>query len=612
MATMVCNSGSQQPRRPIRKYKSPRKKLSLTHNSRDRRIRKDDMTVIDFTNEMKKCVPTRDVNRATEILETAKMQLRLNVFIYTVYMNVLSKAEMAEEVFETMEKMIGEGIDPTHVTFGTAINACAITGDMDKALELHCRMKEFGQKPDVYTYNALLNVCAKTNNLDMAKKMKDEMLSLGVEGNVVTLNSLIKVYAKVASPDNCQTHFEACVELMETMRSGKGEVIPDARTFTALINLCSKGGMVGKALWVLEEMKNCFVDPSVVTYSALLDACAKAKDLETGKRIWSNLKQDGIKRDVILFCSMINIYAEVSNPENGKQHFESCRVLMAEMDSDGVQPNERIYNTLIKVCNRRGLIAEALKILETMKNNGCDPNAVTYNTLIDGFTNAKHLTAEEIQFRVNMLLQEMEDRGVNRDVSLFNSLINLCAFTGDLNAAEKYFEDMSNWGLEPNEKTYSALIKCRERLGDRVDRNAYLTACQDLVKEMEDNGMPPDRESYTSLLSACANVCDLDAALDIWNDVRHRGVQANVFLFGAVIKACLSVDDLDRAHQFLEDMEIEKIAPTPIVFCMFLDYYYSKDMRSEATIMFQKVKLLEFEKDKDIRRVKRKFSRSEK
>ena len=253
-------------------------------------------------------------------------------------------------------------------------------------------------------------------------------------------------------------------------------------------------------------------------------------------------------------------------------------------------------------------MTEALQTVQFMKKDKVVPDVVTYNTLIDGFASATHLGKKEIQSNMNTLLREMEASGVKPNVITATSCIEVCTMCGDLDGAQRYFQNMKRWGLEPDEKTYGSLVKSHEKLEDRTDKKAYMKSCQDLIEEMETTGLTADRECYTSLISACANVRDLDAAFTIWNTVRQRNFQPDVCLFGAMIKACLSVEDLDKADQFLQQMKTEGIEPSPIIFSTFFNYFHQKNMESHAEELYQKVKQLGIELHPQLRTIIKKFN----
>ena len=179
--------------------------------------------MIDYNKEIQKCAETRDVTYAEELFGMMKRQgVKPTVATYNVLMKVYSKARKEDKVFETFDEMIKEGLKPNVKIFTTAINACAISPDLDRALKLRSQMeREYRLELNVFTYSSLLNVCAKSNDLGMAKKMYQEMSSIGIEEDVVTLNTMIDAYAEATNLENCLGYFENCMMLVEQAKSGR-------------------------------------------------------------------------------------------------------------------------------------------------------------------------------------------------------------------------------------------------------------------------------------------------------------------------------------------------------------------------------------------------------
>ncbi|KAJ0594747.1 putative tetratricopeptide-like helical domain superfamily [Helianthus annuus] len=67
---------------------------------------------------------------------------------------------------------------------------------------------------------------------------------------------------------------------------------------------------------------------------------------------------------------------------------------------------------------REGLLAEARSLFLKMEESGCPPNNVTYSVFLQGFLKNKHYDD------VEMLLQEMDDRGYSLDASTLSLFID--------------------------------------------------------------------------------------------------------------------------------------------------------------------------------------------
>lgn len=59
---------------------------------------------------------------------------------------------------------------------------------------------------------------------------------------------------------------------------------------------------------------------------------------------------------------------------------------------------------------------------------------------------------------LSQAFDDMSRYGVTPSVITFNSLIDACARTGDINRARLVFSRLVDAGLRPNDRTFSALI----------------------------------------------------------------------------------------------------------------------------------------------------------
>merc|ERR1712217_375003 len=82
--------------------------------------------------------------------------------------------------------------------------------------------------------------------------------------------------------------------------------------------------------------------------------------------------------------------------------------------------------------------------------------------------------------------------------------------------ADAIFASFPQYGLKPRREDYSALISCNI---SNVQR------CRELIKEMQDVGLPPDRWSHQELLQAEIEAGNQTEAIALISELRERGVE---------------------------------------------------------------------------------------
>jgi hypothetical protein len=95
--------------------------------------------------------------------------------------------------------------------------------------------------------------------------------------------------------------------------------VPNARSYTTLINLCVQAAAAGagseaiqQGITVIDMMGDAGVAPDVVVYNSLIDATAKAAWARNGGglvlalEILEKMKKAGVRPDTVTYTSVIN------------------------------------------------------------------------------------------------------------------------------------------------------------------------------------------------------------------------------------------------------------------------------------------------------------------
>lgn len=515
---------------------------------------------------MHKCTKDKNMAGAWKIFgEMKRRHVMPDQYTYSILMNGCVKAGDSNSVFCLLDEMVDLGVRPNVIVFSTVIEACVVHADVPRALMLFKRMMQHHRlMPNVIVYTQLLNVCAKAGDLETAISTVNKMTVAGIKRDIVSYNTLFDTYAEATSPENGPGQWSNCLKLLEAMRNGG--IKPDKRTYDALIKVCSRGGLIKKALEVLDLMHKHSLLPDVQTYTMLIHA-----------------------------------YANATSLENVMKHSRECRRLLDVIKDKGLIPNVWVYNALVRVHTKGGMVKQALEMLETMRRHDVSPNQVTYGILIDGISKSENLTKEELLSASRRILGELKDRKIKQTVSTSTSLINLWSVIGNLREAEQQFDLLKRNRMKPDIACYGALIRCFEKLGDWSKGRHYLRPCLDLLAEAENDGLKLNDQVFTSVISACANAHDFDMALKMWNKMKQIKIQPSGYNFGAIIKACLYTNHLLEAYRFMKEMETEGILLNEPIFLLFLSFFEQREMEAEAKSMFRKMKQLGVEPGSKLR-----------
>jgi len=418
--------------------------------------------------------------------------------------------------------------------------------------------------PDlVRACNEHIDYFVNDSNLSEAQNLFNLMMEKEVEPDVYTFTMLMKGYSEVG---NTQRVSQLFTEMKE-----KG-VEPTEVTFNTAIQACASTGDLEEAQSFFKKMNDGYgLEPDMYTYSSMLKVCATARDLETARSLIAEMNASGIAQDRVAMNTMIDVYAECCNRKNGKEYLAECREMIEDMKGVEVTADRQTYNTLLKLCSRGRLIAEAMKILEEMECNGIQPNVFSYSTVLDGISKDKTLSNQDLIGLASKILDEVKKKKPRHsNLNITNSLLRINLRVGDLNRAVRQFKKMKAINVQPSVATYRGMIECYEKLGNPRNREAYLKPCLDLLEECEQTGMNLSVQGFNSLLNACAKASDLDQALIIWNKMISTGKRPTVSSYNAMINVCVRAKNMDKAVSFFNEVKTEGNHPDSVTYATMI------------------------------------------
>merc|ERR1719498_2009628 len=109
-------------------------------------------------------------------------------------------------------------------------------------------------------------------------------------------------------------------------------------------------------------------------------------------------------------------------------------------------------------------------------------------------------------------------------------MINTSAKGGDLSGAERWLREMSQAGVEPNARSYSAII-------DAYCKASKLQRAEELFAEMCELKITPTIVTYTSLARPHVKQGDWKRVETIKEQMSRHGVESNAFFLCGLLTA---------------------------------------------------------------------------
>ncbi|CAJ1967450.1 unnamed protein product [Cylindrotheca closterium] len=199
------------------------------------------------------------------------------------------------------------------------------------------------------TCNTVIKCWTRAKNPDAAKeKVLDRMVDWRVSPDIVSYNTIIQSYARMGMAVEAEGLFN---ELLSSASSATSEVIPNSRTFTAIMMALSTQKSVPSAekaeelLAVMiqkhkEEQWN--TSPDIYTYNTVLRCWCTLRDGTRAESFFRKMEQE-VKPDVISYNSLLNAYYH---------NFEKGVALVEEMMERKIKPDRVTQRTLLQILTK--------------------------------------------------------------------------------------------------------------------------------------------------------------------------------------------------------------------------------------------------------------------
>ncbi|KAH9295688.1 hypothetical protein KI387_039276 [Taxus chinensis] len=293
------------------------------------------------------------------------------------------------------------------------------------------------------------------------------------------------------------------------------------------------------------------------SYTLLLKDCIHRKSLIQGRLLHGRIIKYGYNRGTFLANHILEMYAMCRSLMDARQLFDKmpdrdehtwnrmiagytqCRRLedARQMLDEMPQRSEVSWNTLIAGYSRYGDAEEALETFCQMQRSGIMPNQYSFASVLSACSRLAH-EQEGKQIHAGVIR-----RGFEANVFVGSSLVDLYGKCAKIDDARRVFDGMR----DRDEGMWSAMIAGHARHGHSEE-------ALKLFLDMLRSGMNSSQFSFTSILSVCANLRDLECGRSLHGYIVRTGLDTNVFVGNSLVDMygkCVSMED---AHKVFDEM----------------------------------------------------------
>ncbi|KAL8117542.1 hypothetical protein AgCh_015429 [Apium graveolens] len=379
--------------------------------------------------------------------------------------------------------------------YNSLIRGYSNSDDPTKAVLVYQQMNYFGISPNEFTLPFVIKACGAKSMYVEGVLVHGQVLKLGFGSHVCVQNVLISFYFGCGMSDCAGEVFREISD--RTLVS-----------WNSMIGGYSKMGCCKEAFFLFADMRDFGVKPDGFTFVSLLSVCSNKCDVELGKFVHSYIEINGVKTDIYVRNSLVDMYAKCGYLNTAQALFDrmedrnvvSWTTMVTAYAKQGLTHSARRYfdqmplknvvtwNSMISCYIQEGCFSEALELFFNMCGSNYVPNETTLVSVISACCQLGDL---EMGKKIH---DHICNNKVLSGVTLYNALVDMYAKCGSVETAFAIFLDIP----EKNVVSWNVMIGALALHGDG-------SKTIELFERMENDGLLPDKITFTGLLSACCH-----------------------------------------------------------------------------------------------------------
>ncbi|XP_027103586.1 pentatricopeptide repeat-containing protein At3g49170, chloroplastic-like [Coffea arabica] len=262
-------------------------------------------------------------------------------------------------------------------------------------------------------------------------------------------------------------------------------------------------GDIKRAISTLDFMARNGLTPDLTSYSVLLKFCIRTRNFHLGKLIHSKILGSKLQLDSIVLNSLISLYSKNGDWLTARNIFETM----------GEKRDLVSWSAIISCFAHSNMELEAIFTFFDMVEHGEHPNQFCFSAAIQACSNVKYASIGLVIFGI-----VIKSGYFGSDVCVGCALIDLFSKGfHDLNLAKKVFDQMPL----KNSVSWTLMIT-------RISQISDPASAVQLFLEMVLTGFVPDKFTFSSVLSACAELEWLSFGQQLHSSALKSGLSSDV------------------------------------------------------------------------------------
>eukprot|EP00253_Pinus_taeda_P017920 PITA_17920 len=382
--------------------------------------------------------------------------------------------------------------------------------------------------PNIYVRSLL--ECRNSRALAEGKTVHGHMVKTGFEPSIYLWNC----YAKCGYAENAQCLFDKMHERSIV-------------SWNAMIAAYARCGDQVEAMDLYGQMQWMGTKPDEFTLASVVSPCASMVDLGYGRKIHGPVVKLGFESNVFVGTALVDMYAKCGRVDGAHQMFYlipvrnivSWTAMVAGYAQNGqAYEATRFFNQIHQTgYAHNGHYQEALKLSFQMKQIGVKLHQFTYARILSvssslpAFEEGKQLHSHIIQ------------TGFDSNMFVESSLVDMYAKFGSLQYARQVLDKMPEQDV----------ISCNAMI-TRYVQHGYSEEALKLFSQMQQTGLKPDEATFSSIVSACANLAVLEHGRHIHAHIFCMGFESPMSVVNALVTMYAKCGGIKDARKVFEKM----------------------------------------------------------
>ncbi|KAK3192959.1 hypothetical protein Dsin_024269 [Dipteronia sinensis] len=316
---------------------------------------------------------------------------------------------------------------------------------------------------------------------------------------------------------------------------------PNIFPFNAIIRVFAENGFFSRSFSLFISLKHSSLLPNDFTFSFLLKACLRSNDDLHVKQIHTHILKLGFVCDSFVCNGLLLVYAK------GIKDLVSARKLFDEMPDKSVVS---CWTSLIAGYDQLCQSKEVLRLFCLMLKENLQPDN---DTLINVLSTCSQLDVVEIENWVSILSEfvDSNDSKIPGCDSGNTVLIYLYGKCGNIEKSKQRFDKIDDISKR-------SVLPWNTMIGAYVQNGFPIEALSLFRLMVEDSNCRPNHVTMVNVLSACAQVGDLELGRWVHEYMKSKGskgvLESNMFLATALIDMYSKCGNLERAKMVFDQM----------------------------------------------------------